>query len=293
VAYHAVAARVGDMATPLFVGMVVLIMLLEWRVPADPALKRFDVSVLQDMVWCLIQAAAEATLVGAYAGLLVAVYHRWLEWPTLDLFAGLPTWLRLCIAVLIIDFLRYAYHLVQHKVPWFWQFHAVHHSQRHLNLFTDFRYHPFDYVVRETVFFVPMLLLGIPWPGIVWLRLLLLWHARFYHGNIRWNLGFLRYIIVTPQSHRVHHSVEDAHQDRNFGAFLSVWDWLFGTQYHSGDDYPQTGIADAEFPHEVSAAGLNLIITPLRQLLYPFVAIGRSLLSRVDAAARQPVLPDG
>jgi sterol desaturase/sphingolipid hydroxylase (fatty acid hydroxylase superfamily) len=95
------------------------------------------------------------------------------------------------------------------------------------------------------------------------------WYTRFYHGNIRTNLGPLRYVLVTPQSHRIHHSIEPRHLDTNFGALFSIWDRLFGTQYRGHDEYPETGIADAAFPHEAKGDLRSLLVTPLAQMAYP------------------------
>jgi sterol desaturase/sphingolipid hydroxylase (fatty acid hydroxylase superfamily) len=75
----------------------------------------------------------------------------------------------------------------------------------------------------------------------------------------------------------VHHSIEAHHQDRNYGALLSVWDWIFGTQIPDNKVYPRTGISDDEFPSEQSVRGLQLLIKPVQQMLYSFRLIGRSM----------------
>jgi len=104
-------------------------------------------------------------------------------------------------------------------------------------------------------------------------------YSRFYHGNIRTNLGPLRYLLVTPQSHRVHHSVEARHFDTNFGAILSIWDRLFRTRYRGDHEYPRTGIADKSFPLETSRHPIALLWAPVAQLLYPFQVLLRSVRS--------------
>ena len=67
----------------------------------------------------------------------------------------------------------------------------------------------------------------------------------------------------------VHHSIELQHRDTNFGALFSIWDRLFGTQYRGHDEYPETGIADAAFPHEAKGDLRSLLVTPLAQMAYP------------------------
>ena len=91
-----------------------------------------------------------------------------------------------------------------------------------------------------------------------------------YHSNLRTNYGWLRYVLVTPQSHRIHHSTLPEHHNMNYGVNLSIWDHLFGTQYRNYDDYPVTGLGDELFPHETSMHPLALAESFTAQLLYPF-----------------------
>ena len=147
-----------------------------------------------------------------------------------------------------------------------------------MNLFTDLRVHPIERVLEAAVSFVPFLSLQIEialasFSG--W-NLFGIWYARFYHSNIRTNLGILRYIMVTPQSHRIHHSLRREHQDKNFGAIFSIWDQLFGTQYRKYDEYPETGIDDAFYPYESNTTWHAQVSCLFRQLLYPCKLVLRS-----------------
>ena len=91
----------------------------------------------------------------------------------------------------------------------------------------------------------------------------------FTHSNIRTNLGFLKYVLVTPQSHRVHHSSRPEHQDKNFGTMFSIWDFIFGTQCLDFDVYPETGVRDRNVPlsMQTSLSGTAMIFS--KQLVYP------------------------
>lgn len=277
VAYHAVVSRLDEMSAPTFVLLVLIILLLERLFPAKPGRKIFNVNMAQDAVWFLFQAVGEATLLAAWALLLRRFYDTYLDFLTISMTAELPTWLLMTISVIVYDFLRWAHHVLHHKVPWFWSLHAVHHSQTELNLFTDFRYHVVEYVVRQAVYFLPAMMLGLKMPELVWLSLILIWHARLTHANIKTNFGVLRFIFVTPQSHRVHHSIEHRHRDKNYGALLSIWDRMFGTQHPEDRVYPDTGIRDDNFPCEKSPNPLQLLFKPIEQMLYSFLDIGRSL----------------
>ena len=98
----------------------------------------------------------------------------------------------------------------------------------------------------------------------------------FIHANVKTNLGWLRYMFVSPQFHRIHHSIEARHVDTNFGERLVVWDWVFGTVVKDATVYPETGVAGCGAIEERSLNPLRLLGAYLRQCAYPFVMIGRS-----------------
>ena len=255
--------------TPGFAIAVAFTLALERLIPAKPNVPVFSVSFAQDLVWFVYETVLSAAIIVTYVQLLTAVYRANLPFLTIEALMAWPAWLRFVVGVLLLDLLFWAQHVTNHKLGVLWQLHTVHHSQRSLNFFTDFRYHVLEYVVRQTFIVIPFLVLRIDPPKIVWLALAMGWYTRFYHGNIRTNLGPLRYVLVTPQSHRVHHSIEPRHRDTNFGSIFSIWDHLFGTQYRRYDEYPDTGIEDADFPHETRGDLRSLLVTPFVQMLYP------------------------
>lgn len=258
---------------------MVTVFLFEHLIPAKPDQGIFNVSVLQDVVWFVVSSAARATLVVAYVYLLRSLYDQYAGHLTITAIGSWPAPVRFAWGVLLADFLAWFHHWVRHKVPWFWHFHAVHHSQRQLNMFTDFRYHIVEYFISQTLQAIPLFMLAVATPTVVLYSLFQSFVTRAYHGNIRTDLGPLRYLLVTPQSHRIHHSIEPQHFDKNFGVVFSIWDYVFGTQHRQYDEYPDTGIPDEAFPHETSARGV--LRTLVKQHWYPFQAIARSL-KRVD-----------
>jgi fatty acid hydroxylase family protein len=160
-----------------------------------------------------------------------------------------------------------------------------------ITLMTARSFRSFDFVLSSSLatdnslqFFplsaLAMLMLKLQAPAVTWWILLLSWHARLYHANIRSDFGPLRYLLVTPQSHRVHHSRDLAHLNHNYGATLSIWDYLFGTQFRRYDVYPETGIADERFPAETAQSVSGVLAAPMRQMLYPF---GQLWMSRKGA----------
>jgi sterol desaturase/sphingolipid hydroxylase (fatty acid hydroxylase superfamily) len=194
---------------------------------------------------------------------------------TLHALDSLPFAAKVVLALLFGDLVFWMTHFVRHKVLMFWKFHAVHHSQRELNFFSEYRVHPVDDMLVYTLAFIPLFMFGISGVAvlaIVWIRH---WHTRLYHANIRSNFGPLRYLLVTPQSHRIHHSSRPEHQDKNFGLTFSLWDQLFGTQYRGWDEYPETGIEDEDFPLEQGRGLVGAAAVTLRQLVYPFQSLRR------------------
>lgn len=249
---------------------------LERLFPAVPTQKTLSTGLVHDALWVLLEAAVALLVFHWYGRLLSRTYARHLTFLTLPIPRSLPAVLRLGIAAVVLDLARWFQHWLHHHVSWLWPFHAVHHSQRELNLFSEYRIHFVQYFARYTVSVLPLLMLKLQEPTVIWWILLLSWHARLYHANIRSDFGPLRYLLVTPQSHRVHHSRQSEHLNHNYGATLSVWDYLFGTQLRRYDVYPETGIDDEKFPLDTAHDIPSLVITPVRQMLYPFLQLWTS-----------------
>ncbi len=252
---------------------------LETLVPAKQQ-PLISTGLVVDALWYVSRIAMSVLFLGAWGALLSNVYTRYLDFLTLQAIADWPGWVRFLCGILIVDFLRWGSHIIRHKVPWFWHFHAVHHSQQEMNLFTDARIHPGDTMITWITTFIPMMMFQNSMPVIIAWAIFTTLFTKFYHANIRLNLGWLRYIVVTPQSHRLHHSQAPEHRDTNYGTIFSVWDHLFNTQYRNYEVYPDTGISDPHFPHESSLSPIGVLRSFCLQLIYPFVAVVRSLSGR-------------
>ncbi|HEX4966801.1 MAG TPA: sterol desaturase family protein [Thermoanaerobaculia bacterium] len=274
---------------PWFYLVVGGVMVLERLIPAvkdQPVLSR---GFFQDLVWAPFTLIMHAFLLPLHIALLAFLYNRYLDFLTVHSLDSWPWLVRVILALLVSDFLFWASHYIRHKVRVLWYFHAVHHSQKELNFFTEYHVHPLDDVFLYTLGFIPLFMVQssfVEIAAVTWIRS---WQTRFYHSNIRTNLGWLRYVFVTPQSHRVHHSIEPQHHDRNFGLMFSIWDHLFGTQYRGYDEYPATGIEEEAFPYELEGGRLAWLQRLFSQLIYPFEAIGRHVRSnRPDQLAPVP-----
>ncbi|HEY3935340.1 MAG TPA: sterol desaturase family protein [Gemmatimonadales bacterium] len=176
------------------------------------------------------------------------------------------------------------HHRVRHRGN-FWHFHAIHHSQRDLNQFTDLRLHFVDLLVAYTVLTIPMFALQIAPASILAIGFLMAAYARFVHSNVRATLGPFGYIFVSPQFHRIHHSIEARHQDRNFGNIFSFWDRFFGTLHGATDEYPETGVAGIDYSTTGLFGGMA------RQLIDPFARLMNGSSASTDRAPREDRLP--
>jgi sterol desaturase/sphingolipid hydroxylase (fatty acid hydroxylase superfamily) len=143
-----------------------------------------------------------------------------------------PGWLALIASVVILDGAIYLQHVMFHAVPLFWRLHRVHHADLDFDVTTGARFHPIEILLSMLIKFAVIVLLGPPVVAVVVFEVLLNATAMFNHSNVRLPApldALLRWVIVTPDMHRVHHSHLDHETNSNFGFNLSVWDRLFGT----------------------------------------------------------------
>jgi len=152
----------------------------------------------------------------------------------------LPFWFVVIASVVIMDFVIYLQHVMVHAVPALWRLHRVHHADLDFDVTTGARFHPLEIILSMLIKFATIAVLGPPVLAVVIFEVVLNGTAMFNHSNVRLPLGIdrvLRWLVVTPDMHRVHHSVEDDEANSNFGFNLPWWDRLFGTYR----DQPRAG----------------------------------------------------
>jgi sterol desaturase/sphingolipid hydroxylase (fatty acid hydroxylase superfamily) len=179
-----------------------------------------------------------------------------------------PSWLAIALSVVALDLAIYAQHVVFHKVPPLWRLHRMHHSDVDIDATTGVRFHPFEIALSMAIKMAMILILGAPAVAVVIFEVLLNATAMFNHGNVKLPQAVdraLRRVIVTPDFHRVHHSVHRDETDSNYGFNLSVWDRLFRTYRPQ----PRDG-------HETMTIGLDIFRAPRQRhldklLIQPFV----------------------
>jgi sterol desaturase/sphingolipid hydroxylase (fatty acid hydroxylase superfamily) len=141
-------------------------------------------------------------------------------------------WASFVAVFLLFDLLRYLVHRCKHAVPFLWRFHALHHSDPDVDVTTSVRLHPIESLLNSGVFWVTVILLGIPGSVVLTYGLAAFAIEAVQHGNIRLPQRFDRWLqsmLVTTDMHRIHHSVAFAQGSCNYATVFSVWDRLFGT----------------------------------------------------------------
>ena len=143
-----------------------------------------------------------------------------------------PFWLAVPVAVIAMDFVIWLQHVMVHAVPALWRLHQVHHADLDYDLTTGARFHPIEIALSMLIKLATITVLGPPVLAVVIFEVLLNATAMFNHGNIHLPEAVdrvLRRVVVTPDMHRIHHSVVRAEHDSNYGFALSVWDRIFRT----------------------------------------------------------------
>ena len=160
-------------------------------------------------------------------------------------------------------FFLYWFHRLQHVVPWLWDFHKVHHAVREMSAI-NCNHHFSEEMFRAPFIAVPMaFLIGVnagPTPYIVGAILGI--QVLYEHSSTRLHIGFLRYLINDNRYHRIHHSIEERHWNKNFSSYTPIWDIAFGTAYFpSKGEWPETGVEGVKDPSTIS----EMLFTPFRR----------------------------
>ena len=170
----------------------------------------------------------------------------------------LPFFVRVVIGVLALDLIIYGQHVMFHSIPLLWRLHMMHHADLDMDVTTGLRFHPVEIVLSMGIKLAAILLVGPPVLAVILFEILLNATSMFNHGNIRMEAGLdslLRLFVVTPDMHRVHHSVVILETNSNFGFNLPWWDRLFGTyraQPAAGHDDMVLGLSQFRNPQRLT-----------------------------------------
>lgn len=252
----------------IFFGVFLLMLILESLIRrhplADSKLRRLGINLgILGLDILLVRLIFGAAAVGAaqFAGEKGWGIFNYLDW---------PVWVESVITVVFLDLMIYIQHVVVHRIPFFWHFHVVHHSDLDLDVSSGLRFHPIE-ILGSMLFKIGIIFaLGPAAVAVMIFESILNGMAQFSHSNItlpeKWD-NALRYVIVTPDMHRIHHSVIPRETNSNYGFNLSIWDRLLGTYIHDPEK-PQPeitiGVESFRKPEEVGL--MQLLTMPFRKL---------------------------
>jgi sterol desaturase/sphingolipid hydroxylase (fatty acid hydroxylase superfamily) len=175
--------------------------------------------------------------------------------------AAQPGWLQFIEIMFVTDFVQYWMHRSFHRVPFLWRFHAVHHSAQAMDWLAGSRMHVLEIIVLRGLTVIPMHLLGFSQPVIYAYLIGVYLYSTYIHANVRFDVEWIKPIIVTPRFHHWHHGIEKEAIDVNFAIHFSFLDKLFGTYNMPKGLWPKGyGVATSPVPSGY-----------FKQMLYPFV----------------------
>ena len=176
----------------------------------------------------------------------------------------MPKWAGLLVFFLISDFVQWNTHRLLHRVPWLWNFHKVHHSVKEMGFAAHLRYHWMEPVVYKSLLYVPIAIIGgFDAQDVAIVHFFALAVGHLNHANLGWDYGVLKYVLNNPKMHIWHHAKalpERVRYGVNFGLTLSLWDYIFRTDYipSDGRDIELGFPGDESFPKDF-----------IKQELYP------------------------
>jgi sterol desaturase/sphingolipid hydroxylase (fatty acid hydroxylase superfamily) len=191
-------------------------------------------------------------------------------WPSLT---SIPV-VSFLIYLVLLDFLDYVYHRASHAFHWWWQLHALHHSQTVMTAWSDNRNHLLDDIMRATIMAFFALLFGVSPGQFVALAAISQFIQSWQHANIRSDLGIARYLLISPMYHRMHHAVGYGHEAQgkpgvlggcNFGVLFPWWDMLFGTAIFPKAVYP-TGVRNLSVSQNIITQQWQGLVHAAREL---------------------------
>ena len=224
--------------------LLVLTAMMAWEIVA----KRRPQVVSRSQRWpgnvlLVIIDTAMVRLVFPLAAVGAAVYAQDLGLGVFNA-VTLPGWVVLILSILALDLAIYGQHRIFHAVPWLWRIHRVHHADQEFDVTTALRFHPLEILLSMTIKIAVVMMLGAPPIAVIVFEILLNATAMFNHGNVQLSAKtdrYLRVLLVTPDMHRVHHSVIRQETDSNFGFNLTWWDRVFGT-YRNQPEHGHLGM---------------------------------------------------
>ena len=240
--------------------MAIIFIPIEMIAPKREEQPRFHEEWRTDLIYFII-----SHLLIQFFGIITQkpaiIFFGWMNLGHVHQFVqSLPFWEALPLALFVSDLFQYWAHRIFHSHTYLWRFHSVHHSTVAMDWLAGSRTHFIDIFVTRSLSFMPLYILGFsPLVFSAYIVIIAL-HAVFIHANTRMNIGFLKYIVTTPQYHHWHHCNDAEFYGKNFAVFFPVIDRIFGTYFLPENVWPTgTGLLEADYPKGY-----------VRQMIHPF-----------------------
>ncbi|HEU5420124.1 MAG TPA: sterol desaturase family protein [Streptosporangiaceae bacterium] len=263
----------AELAAPLLIGLVVATGICEriWPAERRPLLARGHVQDVAFLALHAIVVIPLMTLLSVGAATLLEQHVPWLE---LRATQDWPAWLLFPLTIVAMDAANWLAHYADHRLGALWRFHALHHSQEELSVFTSFRAHPLMHTTGFLLATIPVVVLMPGRPIAPVLITIYICIGTLQHANLRWTFGPAGKVIVSPAYHRFHHAPDV--QGDNLGVVLTVWDVLAGrARFPDRAGYAgRTGLAGRPVPVEQDTAARPVPLLLAEQLIEPFQARG-------------------
>ena len=231
----------------VFIGVLAVMAILEVIAPRKKRVSARAGRWLTNLGLIVIDTLALRFLMPLFAMGMAAIASD-KGWGLLNMIDA-PVWLEITLAVIVLDMLIYWQHVASHHIPLIWALHQVHHADRDIDATTGIRFHPLEILLSMGYKLICVMLLGPAVVAVFIFEVLLNACAVFNHANVKLPTALdrlIRPILVTPDMHRVHHSIIPAETNSNYGFSLSIWDRLFGSY-----------IAQPEKGHDGMTIGLS------------------------------------
>jgi sterol desaturase/sphingolipid hydroxylase (fatty acid hydroxylase superfamily) len=251
-------------STILFIGVVVAVFVIElafvgWKNSALKKVLQFNKSVRTDFTFWLLEVFNLYNIIAFTISLGACYYLVGLIQKTVHFnlgeFINNPH-LQFALIFLIADLKNYVRHRVFHNIKPLWQLHAFHHSATSFSILTRYRGHFLEVSIARFFDVIPFILMGAPIQTYIAVKILVEVHQLLIHSNFTSNWGVVgKFVVVSPAAHRIHHSIEPKHFNKNYGNTFIFWDRLFGS-YHQPEEVVELGIPDNTYNKKSVVADL-------------------------------------
>lgn len=256
---------IGLSAASAVAGLIAVLLLelavVGWQRSSLKKLFQPSASFRRDLISYCLDVTGILAIAGNLAALGSALYFgHWVrDHLGLNLLHSIPSIVgQNLVLIFSLGLFDYWMHRLMHKIPWMWEIHKYHHSATEMSIFTARR--DSFLVVPIATFFrvIPFTILGTP-AEYPYFAALISAHAMLIHSEIDWDFGWLgRWLIISPHDHRVHHSMDEKHLDKNFAFFLPFWDQLFGTFHNERDTVTAIGVGDDIYNEQPYLKGMAI-----------------------------------